>query len=337
MASVRVLRRWALSFGLIAFAALLYREGPELSRIHLRGLGWAITGVLASNLLWHLLRTLSWHVALTGSDGPRFHELFGARLAGEAIGYLSFASGLFGEPVKALLVQHRTPPSSSLAALAAERAIYMVSGLAFIALTILGAGGQWLHGVAAPRLALFAAAVLLAWSALLLLVAHFRLRLVSGLLGRLGRRQARWWRQADAGARRFEDYLFELYTTHKSRLAVIGLLSLLAYLIGCIEVGLLAATLGLDLRISQVFLIEAVSKLANLTNLFIPGAIGAYEGGHALVLKGLGFGSTLGLGLALLRRARALLWVGLGLVLFWILHHRAQPALSASAPRGARS
>jgi uncharacterized protein (TIRG00374 family) len=337
MASVRVLRRWALSFGLIAFAALLYGEGPELGRIQLRGLGWAVVGVLAANLLWHLLRTLSWHVALAASPRPRFHELFGARLAGEAIGYLSFASGLFGEPVKALLVQRSTPASTSLAALAAERAIYMVSGLGFIALSVLGGGGAWLHGLAAPRLALMAVGLLLGWSAVLVSIAQWRLRLVSGLIGWLGRRQVGWRRQAVSGARRFEDHLFELYATQKSRLAVIGMLSLLAYLVGCIEIGLLAATLGLDLRISQVILIEAVSKLANLTNLFIPGAIGAYEGGHALVLKGLGFGSTLGLGLALLRRGRALVWVGVGLLLFWVLHLRSQPALSPSASRGAGS
>jgi uncharacterized protein (TIRG00374 family) len=333
MAKVRVLRRWALTFGLVAFAALIYREGPELSRIHLRGLGWAIVGVLASNLLWHLLRTMAWQLALVNSRDLRFHELFGARLAGESIGYLSFASGLFGEPIKALLVQHRTPPSASLAALAAERAIYMLSGLVFIGLAIIGAGGQWLHGANALRLALITLGVLLAWSAALVLMARFRVRFLSGVIARVGRRQ-KWWQRADGGARRFEDYLFDLYATHKSRLAMIGLLSLLAYLVGCIEIGLLAGTLGLDLRFAQIVLIEAVSKLANLTNLFIPGAIGAYEGGHALVFKGLGFTSGLGLGLALLRRARGLFWVGVGLLLFWVLH-RAEPTLSIPASRPA--
>ncbi|HEX9638792.1 MAG TPA: flippase-like domain-containing protein [Acidobacteriota bacterium] len=332
MAKVHVLRRWALSFGLIAFAALLIREGPELHKIHLRGLGWAVALVLVSNLLWHALRTLSWQYALTGSGRPRFHELFCARLAGEAIGYLSFASGLLGEPVKALLVQHRTPASSSLAALAAERAIYMISGLAFIALAILGAGRQWLHGMAAPWLALIVLAVLLAWSALLVVVAQLRLRFLSGLLRVVSQRRSGLWRRAWAGARHFEDYLFELYATHKSRLAIIALLSLLAYLVGCLEIGLLSATLGVGLRFSQIVLIEAVSKLSNLTNLFIPGAIGAYEGGHALVFSGLGLGSTLGLGLALLRRVRALLWVGVGLVLFWVLHRSESQLAAASRP-----
>jgi hypothetical protein len=47
---------------------------------------------------------------------------------------------------------------------------------------------------------------------------------------------------------------------------------------------------------------------------FIPGSLGAQDGGNLLLLKAFGYSDVTGITFALLRRFRELFWIGIGLV-----------------------
>jgi uncharacterized membrane protein YbhN (UPF0104 family) len=63
----------------------------------------------------------------------------------------------------------------------------------------------------------------------------------------------------------------------------------------------------------SAFLIEAVSGVAKLAAVIVPGSLGVQEGGQVLIFAAFGLSVPLAVTFSLLRRGRELLWVGFGL------------------------
>jgi hypothetical protein len=62
------------------------------------------------------------------------------------------------------------------------------------------------------------------------------------------------------------------------------------------------------------FLVEAVTKVINLVFFFVPTRAGVYESGNALLLQSLGMSAASGVALAVIRKLRAFVWAGYGLI-----------------------
>ena len=60
--------------------------------------------------------------------------------------------------------------------------------------------------------------------------------------------------------------------------------------------------------------IGALSVFIKGTTFFIPGSLGAQDGGNLLLLSAFGYSDVTGITFALLRRFRELVWIGLGLL-----------------------
>jgi hypothetical protein len=60
--------------------------------------------------------------------------------------------------------------------------------------------------------------------------------------------------------------------------------------------------------------IGALSVFIKGGTFFIPGSLGAQDGGNLLLLKAFGYSDVTGITFALLRRFRELVWIGIGLV-----------------------
>jgi hypothetical protein len=60
--------------------------------------------------------------------------------------------------------------------------------------------------------------------------------------------------------------------------------------------------------------IGALSVFIKGGTFFIPGSLGAQDGGNLLLLTAFGYSEVTGITFALLRRFRELVWIGLGLV-----------------------
>jgi hypothetical protein len=92
------------------------------------------------------------------------------------------------------------------------------------------------------------------------------------------------------------------------------LLELLASVPGILEayVILLFTTGRASLAVALV--VESVYRIVNTLFSFIPLRLGVDEGGAALVLGALGLGASEGVSLAIIRKARTLVWIALGLL-----------------------
>ncbi|MBS1116423.1 MAG: conserved rane protein of unknown function, partial [candidate division NC10 bacterium] len=98
-------------------------------------------------------------------------------------------------------------------------------------------------------------------------------------------------------------------------------LHFLGWVAGCFEVFLALRLLRAPIDFPTAFSIEALSGVAKLAALFVPGSLGVQEGGQVLIFVAFGLGTPLAMTFSLLRRGRELLWVGFGLMV--LLHQHA--------------
>ena len=123
--------------GLGLFVFLIVKTGPKeilkaLSRLSL----WEVAALMGLRLLYWLIRTINWR-ALLVSSGERvsFGHIFGARVAGYAVSYLTPAGSLGGETVR-IFALHRVGRNKALATVIVDKTIEFLAGLSTIALSV---------------------------------------------------------------------------------------------------------------------------------------------------------------------------------------------------------
>jgi hypothetical protein len=90
-------------------------------------------------------------------------------------------------------------------------------------------------------------------------------------------------------------------------------------LINIVEVYVILDLMGLRATLVSGFAVEAVTKVINAAFFFVPTRAGVFESGNALVLDALGMSASAGVALAIIRKLRALIWIGYGLVAIAII------------------
>jgi len=93
---------WILGLGLFAF--IIASTGKSRIWDSLKQLSWRSLALLfVLRLVYWLMRTYYWKIILNSyGERPSFANLFGARLAGHALSYLTPSSHFGGEAVRAL-------------------------------------------------------------------------------------------------------------------------------------------------------------------------------------------------------------------------------------------
>jgi hypothetical protein len=122
----------------------------------------------------------------------------------------------------------------------------------------------------------------------------------------------------------FLEAVHELWRDRRGALPAITLLCLAQHGLLVGEAYLMLNALGGAATLQTALVFEAVTKIVNTVGLLVPGRLGVSEGGSALLAGALGFAASHGLSLALMRRARALIWAAAGLVLLPFQEARAR-------------
>lgn len=292
----------------------------------LKMLHWWLPVVLAFYGVIFGLDTLGWRFAFRPRAGLRLRwsRLFRARLAGEAVNYVTPTAWVGGEPVKAALLSKRygIPMVEGMASVVVAKTTFTLSMLLFVgvglALTALtqplpAAVMQWVW-VVFPFLS-----VLLA----LFLLVQFRKPFQRG--GQLlGRWIPRVWAQIDARYPavwhrklvQWDQAVTSFYRNQPGSLFWSLGFHFLGWVAGAVEVFLILRILQIPVSFSTACAVEALWVLLRSGAFLIPASLGASEGILLLICPGFGISAVAGLALALIRRARELTWVGLGLVEF---------------------
>lgn len=312
----RARRMAALAIGLLLVAALVYSVGLADIVDRLRVLGPAAPLLLVPYLVINVLDTLGWRCTLPADVARRvpFASLYLARMAGEAVNSVTPTAAVGGEPVKAHLLRNWGVPSSDgVASVVIAKTALTVSQIGFI-----------LIGLAALFDRLERRALGAFWLAVLIGVGiGFTILMVR--LQRRGPISTVWrWlhriaphsplvARLEARAEAIDSRLADFYGAERAAFRNATLLHFCGWLLGIGEVWMIMALIGVPVSVRDALIIESLAQPIRAASLFIPGGLGAQEVGGVALCTFLGVPKPAALTLWLLKRARELLFDGVGL------------------------
>ena len=273
---------------------------------------WLLGGVR------YLARAVAWRLCV---DDPRQLPLtsaFVASLAGDALGNVTPFGAFVSEPSKIVFVRRHVSVGPAISALTIENLLYsaalvvmLVGGTAALLLSFDVSPGirRAAYGIvcAAIGFALFAAVVLTR-----------RVRVASVLLTWV----ARWPLVHDAivarraAVRAIEDDVFGFVARHPARVAPIVAIEAAYHGAAVLEIWLTVTLITRGpVPVVTAFVLEFVNRTITIAFQFVPMWLGVDEAGTGLITTALHLGPAVGVGLALIRKARVVLWTALGLAL----------------------
>lgn len=328
----RWLRAVLLLGGATLFALLVWKIGPRAIAVSFGHLGWALLIVLVFPFcVITTFDTLGWKYAFR-RDRVSFWALARARMAGEAVNGTTPTGSVGGEAVKAWLLRDRVPFRESLpSVIVAKTTITIAQGLfllfgILVAWSTLPAHESWLLKPMGALLGLESLAV-----------AGFVSAQMTGVLAGSGKMLERIGVKLSAHRglplKRIDRALFLFYRRQPARLALSIGFHFLGWGMSAAETWFILWLLGIPVSPTTAVVIEACGTAVRFVTFFIPGHLGALEGGNVAVFMALGLDPAAGMSAILIRRVREAAWIGLG---FLVLRApgRRPAVLPAAEPEG---
>lgn len=312
----RLISWGALALGVVLFAATIYYIDFRMVYAMGRRLGVAVPLALLASGLWHLVRTWAWAWCFPQPRRVSFARLARVRLAAEAFSYVTLR-GIAGEPLKVVLLSGDVDSREATAAVALERISYLVGTTLIVgigsvaAIAMLPLSHVWFRVFRAFAIGSAAIAFL---TGLVLTGRGTYLRSALQWIGR-----ATETRLGEGRAARFaaevERQLLELVRGSRTRLAVLAVATIAAYMCMAAEAWFILRTVGVPISLTGAMAIETFSRVASFASAFIPANLGALEASSVAAVAAVGAAGA-GVPLALARRIRGLFWAGLGLAIY---------------------
>jgi hypothetical protein len=304
--------------GLLLFAYVVW--SADVAKIYddLRRLGAGFLVILLLSGFRFMVRALAWTFCFGAPHRLRFRDAFPAFLMGDAVGNLVPLGIVVSEPAKVALVRERVPVVAGLSAIAVENIFYSLSVALFVcsgALALL-----WTFDLSKTQ-RWMNISVLLGMSAVILfgfVMVAMQWKILSGTLERLYSRGVarRLLETRRARVRSLEDRVYGFYRNNQSRFLPILFLEFCFHLAGVAEA---YATLYFINAAAPTwfaaFILESVNRIINVVFKFVPMRVGVDEAGTGKTTQLLQLGATVGVSLAIVRKARMLFWTGLGVAL----------------------
>lgn len=306
--------------GLALFVYVIRQTGLGEIGERVRQLGAGFLLILLISAFRYLTRSMSWLRCMAPKERHvGFWALWRARLAGEAIGDLTFGP-MVAEPLKLIALGDRISLSSRVSSLAVENICYTISSCMMVmagAIALLASFGLEGSLRAAMLAALAAVIAVIAGS---FIVIGRRWKLCSGLATLLARIAVRdEAKQKNVIAKIFhlselEDYIFDFFATRPADFFLVVLCEMAFHFAGVVEIYATMNLIGARLSLATAFLMESVNRALNIAFVFVPALVGVDELGTRELAKVLGFDGSFGVALAIIRKIRMFFWIGVGLI-----------------------
>lgn len=300
--------------GVALLAYLIRHVGLATLLDHARRLGWTFLLLIVLYGVLNFLRTLSWKICL-GEDSSKLPlgTALNLWLAGEAVAH--FAFGWTGEAFRAATIRSRVPMRKALSSLLVARMTYFYASMIIMLAGVLAAFTE-LSQRAGMQTGLAVTAVVLAT---LLMLPFGGARFISKESRPLHERLARTDPKSFLGKlHRFyhtvSDDLQTVFVQNRRTFYRLLAINLPTAFIGVLEVYLILKILAPGITLSEAIVIEGATKVLGVFSLIVPGNVGVREGGVVLILSQFELAASVGITLALVRRARAVAWVLIGCV-----------------------
>jgi glycosyltransferase 2 family protein len=279
----------------------------------------AVASVLSRMAWWQLVLiclpyglimavdTLGWRYAFANGAAP-YGRMLLARIAGEALNLVTALGSVGGEAVKAWLLRSAASYEASVLSLIIAKT---TSTIAQTLLLVVGLIVVWIF---LPESTIISAMLaLLAVEALL--VGGFLAAQLAGLVRRAG--GVLVWAgliENSLHAERLDESLRGFYRHRWDRFLLSVVFHLCGWLLGVLEVAAMLFVLGIPAEVATSTVIEAVGSGVRFATFLVPGSLGVLEGANTGLFVALGLGASAGLAFSLVRRARQLVWISIGLL-----------------------
>jgi hypothetical protein len=331
-----MLRTVLLVVGAAILAYLIWLLGLGHILDLLGQVGWQFLTIVVLYGAYQAVRAGALRCAVPGDTSLSYRDTLWTRLSGEATHFLTFTGPVLAEPTRAWLLKGRG--LSTREAVVAVLTEYLMYTLSSAALAVVGLLYLLVAYDLGPGLARAARIILYFNVGFLIVVAVAIVRrvLVIGALVERAVRLPLLRTRLRVDMRHFhetESLLLALLRDRPGRFVNLAAIELAAQGILVVEVYWVLRTLALPTAVTEPFAIEAVTKFVSLAFFFIPTQVGAAEGAYAVVFDAMGLGAAGGFVLAFVRRLRALLVAGLGLLaMAWLT--RTHRDSGRAAPEG---
>jgi hypothetical protein len=305
--------------GLALFAYTLRETGLTTVVDGFRRVGLAFFVIVVLSGLRFAARAWAWVLCTEPPHRLRLRDTFPALVSGDALGNLTPLGLFVSEPTKAAFVRDRVSLMNALAGIAVENLFYTITVAAMIAGGTVALLAEFDVPAALRLMSLVALSGMLTFLAVAIALVSGRLRPLTSGLGRLER-----WSLAPAPLLRragklqtLEDRVYTFAQRHPSRPVPILLLETSYHALGVVETYLTVAMLlpgAATPTLLGAFLLESINRFINVAFKFVPMRLGVDEAGSGILTQVLYGSSALGVTLAVVRKARMLVWTGAGVV-----------------------
>ncbi len=285
-------------------------------------IGFGFFLVLGVYFLAFLFDSLTWQMTLLSAPLTTkwLYRFFQMRLAGEAFNNTLPAASMGGEPVKAVLLKNLYGFNyrESIASLILARTINTVSLILFLIVGFIlmldsAILDEKYNSIAGIGLAVLSVLILLFFA-----VQRFKIAsLASTALSK--NELFRWLGKILHHIKDVDETLVEFYTTHHQRAAYAFALAFVNWALGAAEIFITMHFLGHPVSLVDAWIIEAVAQLVRASTFFIPASIGAQEGAFMIIGSAVTGSPTVGFAMAIVRRAREIIWIIWGMMAFYII------------------
>ena len=306
---MRALKLGLLVLGIAAIAYSVHRIGllPILEALA-RLRWWELLLVCLPYAAITAVDTMGWRYAFSADPAP-FWRLLGARLAGEALNLVTALGSMGGEAVKAWLIRRDVSYEASVPSVVIAKTTTTIAQALFL---VVGVTLAW-RPLGSESSVIGAMLWLLVIE--VAAVAGFVSVQVVGLVGRAGRLLA--WLGADrrhGHVQRLDAALRDYYRRDWRRLSLSTGFHLAGWLLGAFEAYLILRFLAVPVDLTTATVIESLGAGVRFATFLVPASLGAFESANAAAFEAMGLGAGAGLAFSFVRRARQLVWVGIGLL-----------------------
>jgi len=305
--------------GLALFAYTLRQTGLDTIAGGFRRVGLAFLAIVVLSGLRFAVRAWAWVLCTEPPHGLRLRDTFPALVSGDALGNLTPLGLFVSEPTKAAFVRDRVSLMHALMGIAVENLFYTLTVAAVIAGGTVALLAEFDVSATLRAMSLVALAGMVGFLAVALALVVGRFRPLTWALARLER-----WSLAPSAAlmragklQTLEDRVYTFARRHPSRPLPILLLEFGYHALGVAETYITVAMLlpaATAPTLLGAFLLESINRFINVAFKFVPMRLGVDEAGSGILTQVLYGSSALGVTLAVVRKARMLVWTGVGVI-----------------------
>jgi uncharacterized membrane protein YbhN (UPF0104 family) len=305
---MRALKAILLVLGLALLGLLVYRVGAEPILETLRRLAWwQFALVCVPYAFITAADTFGWRFAFARDRAP-FWRLYGARLAGEALNLVTAVGAVGGEVAKAWLVRRDVTYAESVPSIVVAKTTITMAQALFLLV------GLVLAWITVPLTSELLRAMLWLLVVEVVAVGGFLGAQLSGLVARGGRVLKAFGAITDtAYAETLDRSLRDYYRREWRRFGLSVGFHLAGWMLGALDAVVIMWALGLITDLTVATIIEALGSAVRFATFLVPASLGPFEAANAAVFAVLGFGAGAGLAFSIVRRARQVVWIVIGL------------------------